>query len=134
MVVRMKLRDYEGSVRKLAPILSVVALVLTLVACDVGRAALSFSPDRLPSATAGQAYEAIITVSGNETPVGDIYVSNGALPAGITLDFSQGSADNATLSGTPTAAGTYVFTVSAWCLGTNVSGQMGETNYTLVVN
>ncbi len=111
-----------------------MVLAMALAACNVGRGGLQFSPDKLPDASAGQAYEAIITVSNNATPVGDIYVGGGALPDGMTLVFTRGSSNSATLSGTPTTAGTYVFTVSAWCLGTNVSGQSGERNYSLVVN
>jgi hypothetical protein len=116
--------------------LSIVLLlgVVLVAACSVGRGALNFTPDRLPDAHAGQAYEAIITVTGNETPVGDLYVSGGSLPPGMTLDFTRGSSNNARLLGTPTTAGTYVFTVSAWCLGTNVSGQSGDQNYSLVVS
>ena len=97
------------------------------------RAALEFSPDKLVDAVVGQPYQAVISVSNNETPVGDIYVSAGALPAGVTLEFVSGSSRSATLSGTPTAAGSYVFTVAAWCLGTNVSGQSGQHSYSLVV-
>ena len=107
---------------------------MSVAACDVGRGALQFSPDRLPGAQVGQPYEAIITVSNNATPVGDIFVGGGALPDGMTLDFTRGSSSSGTLTGTPTTAGTYVFTVSAWCLGTNVSGQSGEQNYSLVVS
>jgi hypothetical protein len=129
----MKRPVREGRIRAIAPTLTVV-LAMALYACNVGRPQLSFTPDRLPPAVRGQAYQAIITVTGNQTPVGDIYVSGGSLPAGMALDFTRGSADNATLSGTPAAAGSYVFTVSAWCLGTNTSGQSGEQSYSLVVN
>lgn len=113
---------------------AVVLLTLALAGCNLGRGALNFTPDKLPDAHAGQAYEAIITVTGNQTPVGDIYVSGGSLPPGMTLDFSRNSSNSAMLSGTPTTAGNYVFTVSAWCLGTNVSGQSGDQNFSLVVS
>jgi len=52
----------------------------------------------------------------------------------MTLSFVRGSSVSADLTGTPTTRGTYVFTVSAWCLGTNVSGQTGDQSYVLVVN
>jgi hypothetical protein len=52
----------------------------------------------------------------------------------MTLSFTRGSSNSGSLSGTPATPGSYVFTVSAWCLGTNVSGQSGEQSYTLVVN
>src|SRR6478609_3427709 len=113
---------------KRTSVVMILAAVLIL-ACSVGRGPLHFAPNRLPDGKSGQAYEAIITVTGNETPVGDIYVSGGSLPPGMTLDFMRGSSTSGTLHGTPTAAGSYVFTVSAWCLGTNTSGQSGDQNY-----
>ena len=35
--------------------------------------------------------------------------------------------------GVPEESGTYKFIVSVWCYGTNVSGQTGEKEYTLLV-
>jgi len=115
-------------------IVILAVLAVCLAGCNVGRGPIGFTPDRLPDGHTGQSYEAIIQVTNNQTPVGDIYISSGALPDGMTLEFTRGSATSATLTGTPTVAGTYVFTVSAWCLGTNVSGQSGEQNYSLVVS
>lgn len=112
----------------------VAIAVLLVVGCSTGRAALAFSPDSLQDASIGQPYDAIISVLHNETPVGDIYVSKAALPPGVTLTFTAGSSSSADLTGTSTTAGSYVFTVSAWCLGTNVNGQAGEKSYSLVVN
>ena len=112
----------------------VASLVITLIACNSTGGALQFSPDRLQDATVGQAYGALIEVTNNDTPVGDMYVSGGSLPPGVTLNFSRGSSASAELAGTPTSAGNYVFTVSAWCLGTNVSGQSGEASYSVVVH
>jgi large repetitive protein len=114
-------------------VFAILVMAVSLMACNTGRGALVFSPDRLQNGAVGQPYEAVITISNNETPVGDMYVSNGALPPGMTLNFSRGSSSSADLTGTPATAGTYVFTVSAWCLGTNVSGQSGEQSYSLVV-
>jgi hypothetical protein len=117
--------------------LAVVFVILVaggLAACNPARPGLTFSPLALPNATAGSAYLQTITVSNNETPVGDISVSSGALPPGLTLNFVRGSSVSADVTGTPTTRGTYVFTVSAWCLGTNVSGQTGDQSYALVVS
>ena len=114
--------------------LVLVILAAGLGACTPARPALAFSPSALPNATAGSPYLQTITVSNNVTPVGDISVSSGTLPPGLTLNFVRGSAVSADLTGTPTTAGTYVFTVSAWCLGTNVSGQTGDQSYALVVS
>lgn len=114
--------------------LTIVLLAVTLIACNASRGALAFSPDRLQDGAVGQPYDAIVQVTNNDTPVGDMYVSSGALPPGVTLNFARGSSSSADLTGTPTTAGTYVFTVSAWCLGTNVEGQSGEQSYSLVVS
>jgi len=115
-------------------VFAILAMAVILAACTDGRGALQFAPDKLQDGSVGQPYEAVITVSNNETPVGDMYVSGGALPPGMTLTLSRGSSSSADLTGTPATAGTYVFRVSAWCLGTNVSGQSGEQSYSLVVS
>jgi Putative Ig domain len=117
---------------KLMRMLTLSALV---IACTPARPALVFSPTQLPAAQTGQPYSVTITVAQNDTPVGDIYVSAGSPPPGLTLAFpGRGQGTSASLTGTPTDAGIYAFTVSAWCLGTNVSGQSGEQAYRLVVN
>lgn len=116
-------------------LIGALALAALISACTPSRPALVFSPTELPGAQTGQPYSVTITVSQNQTPVGDMLVSVGSPPPGLTLVFAgRGQGTSADLSGTPTTAGTYRFTVSAWCLGTNVSGQSGEQAYTLVVN
>jgi hypothetical protein len=113
--------------------LLVVVLLAGLGAACGSRPALSFGPDSLPNATIDQPYSVVISVSGNETPVGDIYAS-GQLPPGLTLEYDQSARGSAAeLRGTPTVSATYQFTVSAWCLGTNVSGQTGSRQFTLTV-
>jgi hypothetical protein len=107
-------------------------LAAALLACGDRRPALVFSPAELPEAQVGQAYSATISVSGNVTPVGDMYVESGALPAGLQLTFDETSR-TAEISGTPTESGTFKFTVGAWCFGTNVSGQTGGREYELAV-
>jgi hypothetical protein len=116
--------------RRALAILCVLAL-LSVAAC---RPSLEFSPATLPDAQVGTPYSATITVQQAATPIGDAYVSAGALPTGIELQWSK-EQDNTTirLVGTPSAAGTFKFTVSVWCLGTNVSGQTGDQEYTIVV-
>jgi hypothetical protein len=94
---------------------------------------LKFSPDTLPDSQVGTAYDAEIRISLNNTPVGDFFISEGELPEGLEFTFLDGE-DAATIVGTPTEAGTYTFTVTVWCFGTQVSGQTGEKTYTLVVN
>ena len=94
---------------------------------------LKFTPDTLPEAQAGSAYEAKIVISLNNTPVGDFSISEGTLPEGLEFTFLEGE-DAATITGTPNESGTFIFTVSAWCFGTQVSGQTGDKSYSLIVN
>ena len=63
------------------------------------------TPSPLPNAPAGKAYTLFINVSGGTAPLTFSIVA-GALPAGLSLDSAKG-----TLSGTPTATGTFHFTV-----------------------
>jgi hypothetical protein len=97
------------------------------------RHALEFSPATLPDAQVGQPYSATITVSQAATPVGGAGIQDGALPAGLDFALGQEHDNTIRISGTPTATGTFRFTVSVWCYGTNVSGQTGTHEYTLVV-
>ena len=113
-------------------LLMVVLLGATSVACQ-SRPALSFAPEILPNGTVGQPYSAVIAITGNETPVGDISTAD-ALPPGLTLVYGNRGDSSAQLIGTPTLAGSYPLTISAWCLGTNVSGQTGSHQYTVVVH
>jgi hypothetical protein len=94
---------------------------------------LKFSPDVLPEAQVGSAYDAEIRIGLNNTPAGDFFISEGELPEGLEFAFLEGE-DAATIAGTPVEAGTFTFTVSVWCFGTQVSGQTGEKTYSLVVN
>ena len=94
---------------------------------------LKFTPDTLPEAQVGKTYEAKIVISLNNTPVGDFSISEGTLPEGLEFTFLEGE-DAATITGTPNESGTFIFTVSAWCFGTQVSGQTGDKSYPLIVN
>ena len=96
------------------------------------RPELVFTPDTLPDAEAGVPYEVIIQISQNETTVGDFQIVEGGLPDGLTYEFVKGE-DNTRIFGVIRESGTYKFKVSVWCYGTNVSGQTGEKEYTLLV-
>jgi YVTN family beta-propeller protein len=67
---------------------------------------LTLSSAPLPAATAETAYSQTLTASGGTTPY-TYAVSAGALPAGMSLNPTTG-----VLSGTPTAAGSFNFTVT----------------------
>lgn len=74
----------------------------------------------LPAATQGVAYSQTLTASGGTAPYGFV-VSAGALPSGLTL------AANGNLTGTPTAAGSFAFTLTV----TDALGATGSRAYTL---
>ncbi len=85
--------------------------------------ALIISTQSLPPAIVGQTYSQIIAVSGGTTPY-TFEVSNGTLPPGILLARTNG-----TLSGTPTALGTFPFTVRV----ADTEGRSGTQALTLEV-
>ena len=82
---------------------------------------ITVAPASLNDGTVGDAYSATLTASGGTAPYA-FAVTGGALPAGISLG-------GGTLSGTPTAAGSFGFTVTA----TDAQGFTGSRGYTLVV-
>src|ERR1035437_617281 len=109
------------------------AIALTAVLGCTLRPALQFSPATLPDAQVGSPYAATITVSQAATPVGGASVQDGALPAGLDLALAKEPIDTIQVSGTPTVSGTFSFTISVWCYGTNVGGQTATQQYVLVV-
>lgn len=113
--------------------ISLIAIVS--IACNAVLpkvSALQFAPDSLPAAQAGGAYENEIRVTQNTTPVGEFSISKGSLPPGLELVRVKQD-DAVKISGIPEETGTFTFTVHAWCYGTNVSGQVGEKEYSIVV-
>jgi hypothetical protein len=71
----------------------------------IGQGISFTSPASLPNATAGTAYSFTLTGTGGQAPYSWSIV-NGALPAGLTLNGTSG-----VISGTPSANGTFNFTV-----------------------
>lgn len=94
------------------------------VSLTVTRPVLTVTPasGALTAATVGRAWSQSLSVSGGTSPW---TWSATALPAGITLDASAG-----TLSGTPSASGSYSFQVTV----TDANGATGSATYTLVVS
>ncbi len=85
--------------------------------------ALSVATQNIPSVTVNTAYSTTLTPNGGVGPY-SWTVSAGSLPAGVTL------ATNGTLSGTPTAVGTFTFTA----LVTDSAAQSANRQFTLTVN
>jgi hypothetical protein len=84
--------------------------------------ALTLVPPSLPTGSPGSPYMETITASGGAGPY-MFSVSGGSLPPGITL------AANGVLSGTPTTAGTYTFTVDV----VDANGCPGTGSFTIDV-
>jgi len=66
----------------------------------------AFTADTPPAATVGTPYSYSFTASGSPAPT--FTVASGSLPVGLTLDSATG-----VLSGTPSAGGTYTFSITA---------------------
>ena len=93
---------------------------------------LKIEPESLPNGQTGVAYEVELRVSDNVTPVYDVSISSGALPAGLELIFEDGI-DGAKITGTPDETGSFTFIISVSCFGTQVSGQTAEKEYQIIV-
>ena len=84
---------------------------------------LALKPGTMPGGTVGTAFSQAISASGGTAPY-TYAVTSGSLPPGLTLDPSTGA-----ISGTPTATGTYSFTVTA----TDATKCTGSGQYSIVV-
>jgi uncharacterized protein YhjY with autotransporter beta-barrel domain len=121
------------------------ALVL-LAAMLVGNSAraaevVTINPPSLPSGTQGTPYnQPIIANDGDNedqdpasTDADDVFtytVTAGALPPGLSVGGGPPTAAPVPLSGTPTAAGTYTFTITA----TSGDNSVGSQSYTLIIS
>lgn len=75
------------------------------ITMTVSPSVLKISPTTIPGGQAGVVYSQQFTCSGGTAPY--TFSSGGTLPPGLTLNSTTGL-----LSGTPTTAGSYTFTVS----------------------
>lgn len=73
---------------------------------------LTLSPPTLPSGTQGVSYSQALSVSGG---LNCTFSAAGALPPGLALTFT-GTSNTASLSGIPSAPGSYSFALDAVCL------------------
>jgi hypothetical protein len=100
------------------------AYTLTIAAAAT---TITVSPAGLPDGTVGSAYNQSITASGGTAPY-SFAITAGALPAGVTL------AAGGTLSGTPSAGGSFTFTVRATDSAGGVGPYSGTRSYTLTIS
>ena len=94
---------------------------------------LLIEPTTLPEAQVGVMYEVKMQITRNVTPVGDMWIKEGALPIGFEFAFLNGE-DAAQISGVPEEVGIYNITIYAWCFGTMVAGLTMEKEYQIVVS
>lgn len=91
----------------------------TALPCQV----ITVNPATLPNGTVGTAYNATITASGGTAPY-TFSVSSGALPTGLVLNPATGD-----ISGSPTTAGTFNFTITA----ADANGCLGSRPYSITM-
>jgi hypothetical protein len=84
---------------------------------------VTVNPASLPNGTLNHVYNQTVTADGGTAPYGFI-VSSGSLPSGLSLSSAG------VLSGTPTSAGAFAFTVQA----TEANGCLGSQPYTISIN
>jgi hypothetical protein len=101
--------------------------VLLLVAAPAFASSISITTSSLPNGTVQTPYSATVKTSGGCTPV-KWAVASGSLPAGVSMTPST-STTSAALTGTPSKAATYSFTVSA----TGCGGHAATKAYTVTV-
>src|SRR5690606_19079541 len=89
---------------------------------DIGPPTITLAPASLPGGTLGEPYAETISASGGLAPY--IFSAAGSLPDGLVLDAGSGE-----VSGTPTSAGTFSFTVIA----TDDDGHVGSWDYDLAI-
>ncbi|MDO1583358.1 cadherin-like beta sandwich domain-containing protein [Rhizobium oryzicola] len=91
-------------------------------------AGLTVSPaaGALTAGTVGTAYSKTVTVSGGTAPYDYQFIS-GSLPAGISIN--SGSTSSKVISGTPTAAGTSIFTVKV----TDANNVIANVTYSITI-
>lgn len=88
------------------------------------RGQFTITTTTLPAGTAGTAYSQTLVTTGGSSPI-RWAISEGTLPAGIQL-----AAETGVVAGTPTASGTFDFTVQA----TESGGLQARQQYSLVIN
>lgn len=95
------------------------SVVIAAAGCPV----ITLSPASLPPGASGAAYSQTISASGGVAPY-TFSVIAGTLPAGLALNATTGA-----ITGTPTTAGSFNFTIQA----TDASSCVGSAPYSIVI-
>ena len=96
----------------------------TVTVCAAGICpVITVNPAALPNGVLGSPYSQTVSATGGNAPY-TFTLSSGALPSGLTLNSMTGL-----ISGTPSAAGTFNFTVTA----TDASGCPGSRAYIIII-
>lgn len=95
----------------------------SIVIAAQGCPPIVLSPPTLPDGELGQPYSEFISASGGLAPYA-YSVSSGSLPTGLMLDGATGE-----ISGIPTEAGTFNFTITA----TDAEACLGTASYAVIV-
>jgi len=117
--------DLLFGMRRLVCLLGLLALLVPSAAGARAHrvAAITISPATLPAGTTGTSYSQALSGAGGTGPY-TFAVTAGALPPGLSLSSAG------LLSGTPTSAGSYAFTVTA----TDSLSASGPQSYTLSIS
>ena len=107
---------------------SVGTSAAAIVMITVTSPAITVTPTALPSGTFGAPYNQTLAATAGQAPYTfATAITSGALPAGLSLSAAG------VISGTPTAAGTFSFTVSGTDSSTTTHAGFTSTTVTLVI-
>ncbi|GAB3791141.1 putative Ig domain-containing protein [Dyella agri] len=94
-----------------------VVSVSKSLSLTVASPSVTITPSSLPGGTVGITYSQAVSASNGTSPY-SYTISAGALPAGLTINPASGA-----ITGTPTAGGSFTFTVKATDAGSNTATQ-----------
>jgi hypothetical protein len=96
-----------------------LSFLLVVLASRFAASSVAIATTSLPNGTVSTAYSAVVKASGGCTPY-KWAIASGALPAGVTAKASS-TTTSLNLTGTPTTAATYSFTVKVMGCGVGTS-------------